>query len=565
MKNYINRILSLAAAVFLAAGCAETYVEEYVAEAPEIESFTPTSALSGDDTPVVITGQHLQAVTKAMIGGAEVRILERVSNTRMTVVASREARSGKITLVNSVGTAASASDFTVNYPVPAINAAELPEKVDMFGRLTLKGQYMAVIRKVIVTGTDAEPGEGREAEILSQDGSEVVVTVPYVTSETARITLRYMEADNEVETPLETAPSIGVVRLVPEVDEPAFSNLIVGRITTITGKNLDQISAVKVGGENANIASQSATELSFTVPMVEGFVEGAGNQTSLAIDYFGDFESAVIKESLPATVLRLKIWEGITTFCQDVGCIRLESFFSPETGIIYHNNRWRTEVDPVSYNNDGKVCSANNVPSVSEADYNSVNPYFYFSGVKAAGTATECSIQIMGPATSSSQFKNFFFEPIKKDQYRLLPNGGYGTPVLSFRYLDPSAPAEKALADKVRNLEFDVIDEASFPIDVEQKTVAGVPIAKPAGSSNSVDWAPGIFSDKTEKLDAEVDAVLMVLYFDYHGIASVDPLANVKRIGFIHITKVNFRPVSGAPSQSDITYNVYWQKEDYKF
>lgn len=95
-----------------------------------------------------------------MIGGAEVRILERVSNTRMTVVASREARSGKITLVNSVGTAASASDFTVNYPVPAINAAELPEKVDMFGRLTLKGQYMAVIRKVIVTGTDAELGEG---------------------------------------------------------------------------------------------------------------------------------------------------------------------------------------------------------------------------------------------------------------------------------------------------------------------------------------------------------------------------------------------------------------------
>ena len=153
MKNYINRILSLAAAVFLAAGCAETYVEEYVAEAPEIESFTPTSALSGDDTPVVITGQHLQAVTKAMIGGAEVRILERVSNTRMTVVASREARSGKITLVNSVGTAASASDFTVNYPVPAINAAELPEKVDMFGRLTLKGQYMAVIRKVIVRYT----------------------------------------------------------------------------------------------------------------------------------------------------------------------------------------------------------------------------------------------------------------------------------------------------------------------------------------------------------------------------------------------------------------------------
>ena len=565
MKKQINRILSLAVAVFVATSCADTYVEEHVAEAPEIESFAPTSALSGEDTPIVITGQHLQAVTTALIGGAEVRILERVSNTRMTIVATREARSGKITLVNSVGQASSDADFTVNYPVPTIDASALPDEADMFGTLTLKGQYMAVVRKVIVTGTDAEPGEGREAEILSQDGTEIVVTIPYVTSEEARITLRYMEADNEVETPMDTAPVINVLRRVPEVDALAFSNLIVGRITTITGKNLDQISAVRVGGVKANIASQRAEELSFTVPMVDGFTEGPDNQATLAIDYFNDFESATVRENIPATVLRLKIWEGITTFCQDVGCQRLESFFSPETGIIYHNSRWRTEVDPVSYNNNGDVCSANNVPKVSEADYNSVNPYFYFSGVKAEGTATECTIQIMGPAASSSQFKNFFFEPIKKDEYRLLPNGGYGTPVLGFRYLDPAVPAELALADRVRNLDFEVIDEETFPIDVAGGTVAGIGVSKPSGSSNSVYWAPGIFSDKVEKLDAEVDAVLMVLYFDVNGITSTDPLSHVKRIGFVHITKVNFRPVSGAPSQSDITYNVYWQKEDYQF
>lgn len=563
MKSYMKYLSGLTAACMLlvGAGCTDTYVEEYVAEAPEIESFSPASALSGDDTPIVISGRNLQAVSTAFIGGREVKILERVSNTRLTIVATKEARTGTISLVNSIGKSESKATFSVSYPVPEINTAELPEKTDMFGELTIKGRYMAVIRTVVMTPDGAE--KGREAKILSQDASEIVVLVPYAETDKAKITLRYMEADDEIETPLAEAPEIGVVRLLPELNALAFDKLIVGRITTFTGKNLDQISAVKIGGQKATISNQNATQLQFTVPMIEGFTEGDQNITDLKIDYFADFESATVRESIPATVLRYKIWEGVTTFCQDVTCLRLESFFSPETGIVYHNNRWRGELDALSFNNDGKVCSANNVPSVSESDYNSVLPYFYFSGVKGSGNTT-CTIQVMGPASSSSQFKNFFFEPIKKDPYRLLPSGGYGTPVVSFRLLDSNSPVERALADKVRTLSFDVINEQTFPIDPVNKTVAGVLISTPTASSNSVDWAPGVFGTE-EKLNAEVDAVLLVLYYNYKGFSGDLPLANVKRVGFIHLRKVNFRPVSGAPSASDITYNVYWQKADYQF
>lgn len=564
MKRFRNHIVALAAAALFAAGCADTYVEEYVPEAPVIESFAPTSALSGEDTPIVVTGRHLHAVTSASIGGREVRILERVSNTQLSIIATRDARTGPIELVNAVGKTASEATLTIDYPVPVIRTEELPAEVDMFGELTLKGRYMAVVRKVIVTAEGAD--EGREAEILSQDAAEMVVRVPYVETSTARITLRYDEADAEVESPLDEAPQIGIVRLVPEPEALAFDRLIVGRITTLRGTNLDQITAVKVGGVAANIASQSAAELRFTVPMVEGFTEGEANTTTLEIDYFADFEHKTLCETIPATVLSFKIWEGITTFCQNFACLRLESFFSPETGIIYHNSRWRTEVDPVSYEKSGDVCSAVNIPKVTEAEYNSVNPYFFFNGnTGSEGNTNYCTLQLNSPAGSNGQLKNFSFENKSGTAYRLLPGNGYGTPALTFRYLDPAAPNEKELADKVRNLDFQTIDETTFPIDPVQKTVAGVNLPKPAGSTNSSVWAPGVFTPGVESLSAPVDAVLLVLYYNYKGMTD-DALSNVKRIGFVHIVSANYRPLNGvAPALSDVTFNVYWQKEDYKY
>lgn len=563
MKRFRNHIVALAAAALFAAGCADTYVEEYVPEAPVIESFAPTSALSGEDTPIVVTGRHLHAVTSASIGGREVRILERVSNTQLSIIATRDARTGPIELVNAVGKTASEATLTIDYPVPVIRTEELPAEVDMFGELTLKGRYMAVVRQVIVTAEGAD--EGREAEILSQDAAEMVVRVPYVETSTARITLRYDEADAEVESPLDEAPQIGIVRLVPEPEALAFDRLIVGRITTLRGTNLDQITAVKVGGVAANIASQSAAELRFTVPMVEGFTEGEANTTTLEIDYFADFEHKTLCETIPATVLSFKIWEGITTCCQDPACKPMTSFFSPETGLVYHNSLWPTEVDPLSYATGGKVCSAENTPSVSEAEYNSVNPYFYFSANSYSGSG-KGSLQINSPARSST-LKNFYLKENGKGADRIfggspVSGGGYGTPALTFRYLDPAAPNEKALADKVRNLDFLSIDEATFPIDPVQKTVAGVNLQKPTASTNSLMWAPGIFPETAvEQRDVPVDAVLLVLYYNHKGA----DLANVKRIGFIHIVSANYLPSSSAPSLSNVTYNVCWQKEDYKY
>lgn len=555
---------ALAAALF-GAGCADTYVEEYVPEAPVIESFAPAEALSGEDTPIVITGRHLHAVTAASIGGREVRILERVSNTQLSIIATRDARTGPIELTNAVGTTVSAGTLTIRYPVPVIRAEELPDEVDMFGELTLKGEYMAVVRKVIVTPEGAD--EGREAEILSQDAAEVVVRVPYVETSQARITLRYDEADAEVESPLESAPQIGIVRLVPALDELAFDRLIVGRITTLTGTNLDQITAVRVGGVEANIASQSASQLRFTVPMVEGFEEGEGNAASLAIDYFDNFESATLRETIPATVLSFLIWEGVTTYGQR-GAVAL-SFFSPQTGLTYHNSLWREVVDPVSYNNreNKGSCPTIQVPGVSEADYNSVAPYFFFSADNAGPLA------INSPAGSLSQLRNHFISETYSGNANRLPGASIdcsGTPVLRFRYLSPGNAAEAALADKVRNMTLTRIDEEEFPIDVTAKTIGGIlPGSDAMARLSTAVWAPD-YAPGTDAEDFRADAVLLVFYYNVNGSPNgSNPVENVKRVGFVHITSVDFKVVpSGSnvpPSASAVHYNVYWQKSDYDY
>ena len=44
--------------------------------------------------------------------------------------------------------------------------------------------------------------------------------VPYVESNNVRITLRYFDGEASVTTSLDEAPSIEVVRLVPDFDEP---------------------------------------------------------------------------------------------------------------------------------------------------------------------------------------------------------------------------------------------------------------------------------------------------------------------------------------------------------
>ncbi|WP_295935749.1 IPT/TIG domain-containing protein [uncultured Alistipes sp.] len=570
MKRIINHIYAVAAGTVLlfAASCDKTHVNETPAAAPVIESFTPHSAPVGAE--IIITGQNLNAVTKAYIGDVEMIIKEKVSDTRMSIVAGADGRDGKISLVNVTGKGESAETFTYSYAVPELKAALLPASADMGDRILLPGNYLSAVEAVLFTADGYT--DSHEGTIVERSATELLVRVPYVESSTVSITMRYYNGTTSVTTPLESAPTVTINRYKPQFDAVTLQRTAVGRTVTLTGTQLDKVNRILVGrpGEEGfeAVVSKQPTTLTFTVPA--GDFEDGDTTTEIIAEYFDGYETYKISDDFVVYVPFLMFWEGMQTYGRDRAAESQSSFFSPQTGRVYHNSDWRTLVDPVCYESGGKSCSAKNTPNkgtggISEAQYRSANPYFFISGVSAG------NLQINGPANSDSQLRNFYMTPSGGgDAARITGATGswWGTPVLKFRFLDPGNPVEKAIADKVKNQTLEKIDEEAFPIDVTEKTVGGVGITSAAGALSSNDWAAGLFTVGVEALNVNVDAVIMVLYYNYNGSPDGgNPAENILRVGFLHIRTVNFKMMGTGtePSGSDFTFNCYWQKYDYDY
>lgn len=85
-------------------------------------------------------------------------------------------------------------------------------------------------------------------------------------------------------------------------------------------------------------------------------------------------------------------------------------------------------------------------------------------------------------------------------------------------------------------------------------------------------WAKGKFEKGVEKTNVDLDAVLLVFYYNENGYCNKypdkNPVANVKRIGILHIKKADFKLKEGSTTEfsaSSITFDMYWQKQDYDY
>lgn len=558
--NRISGLLMIAAmSATMLAGCDDVFVDEQIQSAPVIEAFTPESAPVGAE--IVVTGQYLNAVNKAYIGDTEVTIIEKVSDTRLSILAAAAARDGKITLVNAAGRGESEHTFTFAYAVPELIGNLLPASIDMGGELLLTGTNMTAVEAVLFTAEGYD--EPKTAEIKERNTTEILVRVPYVESDRADITLRYFNGTSSVATSRETAPSLDIVRNKPEFDTPTFERTAVGRTVTITGRYLDKVDKILVNGFEA-VVNKQPTTLTFTVPAGD-FADGE-TVTSVVAEYFDGHESSTLSEEFVVFVPFVKFWENMRTWAQSREVEQFASFFSPETGRVYANSDWRTEVDPISYEYKSQVCTAGNVPNtamISKEQYLSVKPYFFFSGVSNG------NVQLNGPANSVGQIKNFFMSATSSNDNRCLGANvdAYGTPVIAYRYLNPANATEKALIDKVINQQIERIDEESFPVDVANQSVAGIGITSCEGTTTTAKWAVGTdFVIKQPADNIKIDAVIMVFYYGYGGYNG-NFAQNILRIGFVHIVSMNHRLDSSnqQPSRSDVTFNCYWQKYDYDY
>lgn len=560
MKQYGKWTLAaLFACLFFLCGCDSTSMKDVAISSPEVLSFSPESGSIGSE--VIVTGEYLDDVVSATIGGGKVTILQKVSNQRLSLKVTDQARSGKIVLTNSIGEGVSEAEFTLEYPAPVVSQTGVPSEVEMGNNLLLSGSHMNVVSAVLFTAAEGGTA-GNEAEIVSQNENEIVVKVPYVESDRAVVTFKYFNGTENVETSSSSVPQLTVKRYEPEVTTNVFEPANVGDVVVLEGTYLNKIDKVLVGDIECKIMSKTESELQFVVPTSDSFKNG-DNIVPLKISYFDGRETPVLAEEFIVRVAFVHYWENKTIYAQAGETL---AFFSPETGQVYSNDVWSKDVDPVAA--AGKnTCEPANIPSVSEKDYNSVNPYIFISG-----SSSKYNLAINSPANSNGQLKNF------KTSDKASITGGssyYGTPALSFAYLDPEAnPNCAELVNNVKIGNIKNIDEKTFPLDVGKKTCAGIKPSVSAAPTTDI-WAKEEFEAGVNKTNVKLDAVFLVFYYNVKGYdnkaTDKNPVRDVKRIGLMYIKSADFKMKGDTgkdatdPSASSITFDMYWQKQDYDY
>ena len=562
MKRYISILLSAAFAL-TQWSCDDVKIDEVVSHAPVIDSFTPASAPVGAE--IIVTGEYLNNVTEAYIGGTAVEIASKVSNKLMSLKVTDGVGSGAIVLVNPEGSGSSQGSFTCTFAVPSLSASLIQSSAEMGEEILLSGDNLNAVKAVLFIASGETAAHA--AAIITRNDEEMVVKVPYVENADAAIVLQYSDGSADVTTAEASAPRINVVRYVPVFDAYTFEKTAVGRSVTLTGQYLNNVDKVMVGDFEATIFKE-AGKLTFTVPAGD-FADG-DTPVTLRVLYFDENESLTLADPFVVFVPFVKFWENVMTVCQGRWeASTFASFFSPENGRVYANELWKSELDPVALKYSNSQWSAANTPKagvVSDEDYDSVLPYFFFSSV--SGNV----LQINSPANSNSQLKNFFINlsGTPANDYRV-PGGNNnmpGTPIIAFRYLNPNSTnaAELDLIAKVKADQIDNINEALFPINEEAMTIAGISVSSFAGGIKSSSWCDRQTETLVDDPAYNPDAVFLVAYYSNNGFNKSATASNIKRLGLIHVTNINW----GVSANNDyrnsaVTFNCWWQKYDYDY
>lgn len=557
MKKYIL-ILSALTAVL---ACDVISVEESVEHAPVITSFTPQSGPAG--TVVDIQGEYLQDVTEAYIGTVKVDIVSKISSTFLKVEVNQSVTSGPVKLVNTTGDGLSDGSFSATFAVPAITASLLQESAEMRSNIMLNGDHLSSATAVLFTAegyTDAH-----EAEIVTRNADEIIVKVPYVEAENAKITLKYFDGSAQAETPLADAPAIKIIRYVPHFNDYSFEKTAVGRSVTLAGEYLNNVDRITVGEWEAPIY-KSANSLTFTIPAGD-FADGE-TVVDLKAWYFDNNESVTLAPNFTVFVPFVKFWENVVAWCQGrVEQNSYASFFCPENGKLYENAKWKTDLDPVAMELHGSQWGSANQPKagvVSDSQYNSVVPYLFFSAV--SGNV----LQINSPANSNGQLKNFYTAATGTPSNDFRVPGGNdnipGTPILAFRPLSTANETENALIQKVLADQIEKIDEATFPIDVENSKIAGISVSSFAGGVKSSVFCDHQTATLVDDPGYKLDAVILVAYYNNYGYNPDSRASGIRRLGLLHIKQIDWGVYNNSNlGSSAVTFDCYWQKYDYDY
>ncbi|MGS2739206.1 IPT/TIG domain-containing protein [Sinomicrobium sp. M5D2P17] len=281
--TFIAAVYALAVMICVAGCDADTEVDQTVEEIlsaqPTIASFSPASA--DIQSRVIIKGTYLNFANKAYIGDTECKITQRINGETLEIEVAPEAKSGILRITTSAEKEASSSEqLSVTYPQPGVTS-EFPEGGMVNENIVVEGTNLQTVTRITFGGT--------EAIIQFKEAQALVVSIPNNEGEGQEVKMYYNTSSGEMSAVLSndfkiTIPT-PVINNWPQLmsrDNEVF----------ITGEDLNLVTSVNIGGEEAVINTSSPTALSFNVP--EGVQTG---YRDIEVNYGTDKQ--VVREAVP--------------------------------------------------------------------------------------------------------------------------------------------------------------------------------------------------------------------------------------------------------------------------
>ncbi|WP_211452189.1 IPT/TIG domain-containing protein [Collimonas antrihumi] len=212
---------------------------------PLVTSVSATNVATGSN--FTIQGKNLDRVSGFQIAGVNLTIVNS-SSTSVTLTMPAQAISGTLTLIVSGAKVNSA--YQINGYQPASIVAMLPQLGIIGSSVTISGSGLAAVTNVLFAN-------GTIASVSSASNGAVTFTVPAgAASGPLAVVDRYQE--------VRSATSFSVV---PAVTATSLLSTTSGAtvVLTVTGTNLNTVTAAKVGNSSATIVSSSATQLVLNV------------------------------------------------------------------------------------------------------------------------------------------------------------------------------------------------------------------------------------------------------------------------------------------------------------
>lgn len=523
------------------------YVTVPVTDA-SVTGYSPASGTVG--TVVKIEGRNLDQISEVRFAGQTIRsdafVDVAAGAVSFAVPVCAYAAGESDAAISVVWGGENTIDVTGDTPfkvqTPKVEAVAQPEgeNAAIGSELTIAGEYLDLVSEIKWGTYELIILEGRTAESITvKFPSSIEAADPVVVA--ADITAVY----GEPAQPVVLAAAYRVDTTPQGPAKPVFTSytaedggddkrLYLGKQVIVTGENMASVEKFLVDGVAAAlVGTPNDVQAVFTVP--DGVTFTAAKEVAIEAVYDGGSKA----EMFTAKVYPFYYFKGVrlglgsnskNTYTEYAS---QNAFFYPDLNRVVSTQEWLDEkLDHyVVDTGTNPVVKANNVltqDNLTAGEYYAVKPYIFIL------TNTAHKLSIGGCANTANQLKNHFVR--NGSAWEALPTT-WGTPIVMYQV------ERTAWAETVKNGTMTSIADYAGSLGASGGPALGT---AEAGST----WMKG--------------SVLVVSYSTYTKGAKPASMADVAKLGFIHITDITCADLSTGLAKEDragyIEFDMYWSK-----